>query len=72
MVKLKPCPFCGSEPKTHIEYIIRGGYSVRIQCSKSNCNAQQETILVGCNKSFDDILNAIDKVTDYWNVRVYE
>lgn len=71
--KLRPCPFCGEEPKTEIRQ-TRDGFSFDVVCPK--CKAEQsakwmEMAHAGL-PTFDDFADRINEAISFWNTRVSE
>ena len=68
---LKPCPFCGQEPKTDIHYVARGGGDLTLKfLIRCGCGVER-----GCHKdmnyeSFDEYISMMDKAIELWNDRV--
>lgn len=50
--ELKPCPFCGREPK--IEYWSSGGTMYMIKCNNPDCPVPVVSYPVG--RDFDEVL----------------
>lgn len=71
--KLKPCPFCGSLPQTHVEVTSMGGendkVSFSVVCKECGTN-KKVTLYTSVYKTFADVQEAIDLVTEIWNKRM--
>ena len=72
-LKLKPCPFCGNLPQTHVEVTGMGGgfdqISFSIVCEKCGTN-KKVTLYTSEYKTFADVQESIDLVTEIWNRRM--
>ena len=73
-MELKPCPFCGTEPKTNVHYWKCGGDELgliaEVKCEQ--CGVSQSAVFDGENKSFDDYNNAFSLAISRWNTRIDE
>lgn len=71
MEKLKPCPFCGGEAKTIVDY---DGYGDKLLLSAyagcTVCKIYQRVRFEATNKSFSDFINAFEQAINLWNQRV--
>lgn len=67
-LKLKPCPFCGEEPKTevHCGDNSRSIY-FRIYCSK--CERVEQKTKAISESALERIFDTIDEVCEKWNRR---
>lgn len=69
---LKPCPFCGGEAHTVVEYDSVGmsqcNLSAFVECKK--CGTTKRVKFAGAGVSFDDYYKAFDEVINKWNERV--
>ena len=71
--KLKPCPFCGSLPQTWVEISSMGGGYDRIDFSVvcDKCGTRKKVALYTSeHKTFADVQESIDLVTEIWNKRM--
>lgn len=71
MKKLKPCPFCGSDAKTFVDYDRVGSnnfdVSAYVKCSK--CGVYKRRSYGMKDGSFDDWEALFETVTNFWNER---
>ena len=71
MEKLKPCPFCGGEAKTIVDYNQCGGneliMSAYVQCSV--CGIYQRVKFDAYQKEFSDFINVFERAISLWNQR---
>ena len=71
MYELKPCPFCGSEAKTIVDYDTVGGgvflLSAYVECT--GCGVSKRVKFDASRKQFSDYINAFDKAINLWNHR---
>ena len=65
-IKLKPCPFCGSEAEVTERYHTDEGYSIRVGCHKCFCNITKN-LWIDFNESI--IQYNIDIMVKKWNTR---
>ena len=72
MNELKPCPFCGSDPKTIVDYDQVGGdhfvISTYVRCPKCGVYKRRSTDMKGA--SFTDFENVFAQTIFEWNNRV--
>ena len=65
--ELKPCPFCGGEPKTTVESKANTIITVSICCKK--CHAEiHDSVIDLCD--LDTMQRAINNVIGAWNRRI--
>ena len=64
--KLKPCPFCGGEPKTTVESKANTIITVSICCKKCHAEIHDSAIDL-CD--LDTMQRAINNVIEAWNKR---
>lgn len=65
--KLKPCPFCGGEPKTMVKSNANTIITVSIRCKK--CHAEiHDSVIDLCD--LDTMQRAINNVIGAWNRRI--
>ena len=73
MTKLRPCPFCGRETESFLKKAGLHDYHFEIVCPKCGC-MQYSVWLKDAHTeyfpSFQEVLENIETVTDYWNTRV--
>lgn len=71
MDKLKPCPFCGGEAKTIVDYNKCSGneliLSAYVQCS--TCGIYQKIQFDAMNKPFYEFEDAFTRAIFLWNQR---
>ena len=72
MDKLKPCPFCGGEAKTIVDYDTVGSgkflMSAFVECTV--CGIYQRIRFDASKKQFSDFTDAFDRAISLWNQRV--
>lgn len=66
-IKLKSCPFCGSEAKVTERYHTDEGYTIRVGCPNCFCRITKN-LWFDFNKS--SIQYNIDTMVERWNTRV--
>lgn len=73
--ELKPCPFCGQRPRTHIGWNIHptGNNNLSlvvfsIKCD--NCHISRECIKEIGNTNFSENVNMMNRAIEMWNERV--
>ena len=70
MEKLKSCPFCGSDPETHVsyEYSIGGGLMLcfSVEC---NCGTKKSLAKRVRGDSFDKYIEIMNETIELWNRR---
>lgn len=64
---MKPCPFCGGEPRLHREadYDWDGAYFYSIECKSCGAKSKQQYASKG-----NDCPEFYESVRSYWNKRV--
>lgn len=70
-VKLKPCPFCGTEPYTSIVRSDDEKMEIYIQCNDIDCGTKME-FTIKAEKvflDFNDVIDGISKAAEAWNRR---
>lgn len=70
MTELKPCPFCGGDPRYFFGIIPygQGGYYYSIRCD--NCNIWITKELVACGITAKDVKRKLRKeAEEAWNTR---
>lgn len=72
--KLKPCPFCGEEPTTAINYSKVGEGELRLNFSVvcPKCRVSRSICEDVEGKKFEVYRFCMNKVIDKWNERVGE
>lgn len=68
-IKLKPCPFCGTEAYTSIERSDGEKMRIYIQCNDSTCGAKMDFTIKpeGSFLNFYDVFSGINKAVEAWN-----
>lgn len=69
-IEIKKCPLCGGATLTRAEVIQVPHYSnldLTIKCLK--CDLRRTTTIEMLDKSFYEIIRAIEKAVDEWNRR---
>lgn len=71
MEKLKPCPFCGGDAKTIVDYdtvsrdkVLMSAY---VQCTV--CGIYQRIKFDATRRQFSDFTDAFDRAISLWNQR---
>ena len=75
MDNLKPCPFCGTVPKTEVQVTQMGGGEDRVAFSVccAECGINKTAILViNRSSSFFDVEDAMERAVEAWNRRAKE
>lgn len=67
-LELKPCPFCGREPRTNIRYGGSGCLVFSVKCDY--CHTSRDYVKEIINMNFDKCVNIMNKTTEMWNERV--
>ena len=78
MPELKPCPFCGSIPKSGVEFYESCGAELKlsavVECT--GCGVRKQVIFKATDNvifiPFCDYENAFEEVVERWNRRVCE
>ena len=72
--ELKPCPFCGTEPKTAINYVRCGGEELTLAYSVfcPACKITKRFVINSEGLSFKEYVEAMNNVIIMWNCRVKE
>ncbi len=69
--KIKPCPFCGKNPYTHLieinDYNNVPRLHAEIECLE--CKIMKEVIIERKEATFINVLNTIKQVVEKWNTR---
>ena len=70
--KLKPCPFCGRQPKTNVNYRQYGGGDLVLEFATtcSHCGVKRSIKEEVENASFGLYIDMMDKAIELWNGRV--
>lgn len=70
-IKLKPCPFCGSDPYTAIVGSNDEKMKIYIQCNASDCGTKMEFTIKAERVclNFNDVISGINKAVEAWNRR---
>lgn len=70
-IKLKPCPFCGTEPYTAIVGVNDEKMKIFIRCNNPNCGTKMEFTIKAERifLRFDDVISGINKAVETWNRR---
>ena len=70
-IKLKPCPFCGTEPYTAIVGSDDEKMKIYIQCNDLDCGTKIEFTIKAerVYLDFDDVMDGISKAVEVWNRR---
>ena len=70
-VKLKPCPFCGTEAYTAIVGWDDEKMKIYIQCNDPDCGTKMEFTIKAerVYLDFDDVMDGISKAVEVWNRR---
>lgn len=72
MPELKPCPFCGSLPKTEMRVVQKGGsedhVSFSIHCTKCGI-VKTVKLKIVAYANFMDAETAMEEVIEAWNQR---
>ena len=72
MAELKPCPFCGGEAKTIVDYDTCSSdkllMSAYVQCSV--CGIYQRIKFDASHKRFEDFTDAFERAISLWNQRI--
>ena len=63
--ELKPCPFCGRQPRIRIESFCDYTDFMTAEIDCVNCNLEMKVTSIGKEQ-------AERKVSEYWNRRSYE
>lgn len=67
--ELKPCPFCGREPRTHIDWDgIYGILTFSVKCDY--CHISRDCVKEVRSISFDEWIEMMNKAIEMWNERV--
>ena len=77
---LKPCPFCGSEPKAAIQFSESrsgGEYTEEwlraiIFCTNKGCGVSRSVRFKACPNTFEAFDIARNEVIQIWNTRVID
>lgn len=70
-IRLKPCPFCGTEPYTSIVGSNEEKMKIYIQCNNSDCGTKIDFTIKAERVflRFEDVINGINKAIETWNRR---
>ena len=70
--ELKPCPFCGGQPKTSVNYRQCGGGDLVLEfaITCSHCGVKRSVTKEVEDAPFDSYINMMDKAMELWNNRV--
>ena len=70
--ELKPCPFCGRDPRTSIGWRTCDGYGLTLEFSVrcDNCGISRGWQEEVNNEVFDTYINSMNKALELWNERV--
>lgn len=75
-IKLKPCPFCGTDAYTEFKHIGRNCttemYDLIVKCNRSDCGLEKHHKICLDDELFDTVLKEIKFVVDDWNNRAGE
>lgn len=71
MDKLKPCPFCGGEAKTVVDFDMVDGRNIFLSayCECGICGIYQRIKFDGTQKGFADYIDAFNRAISLWNQR---
>lgn len=69
---LKPCPFCGGEPRTSVSYRQCGGGDLVLEFAVicSHCGVKRSVTEELENAPFGSYINMVDRAMELWNERV--
>lgn len=69
---LKPCPFCGEQPRTSVHCRQCGGGDLVLEFAVtcSHCGVKRSITKEVANASFSSYINMMDKAMELWNERV--
>ena len=70
-IRLKPCPFCGTEPYTSIVGSDDEKMKIYIQCNNPDCGTKMDFTIKAERVilRFEDVINGINKAIETWNRR---
>lgn len=69
--ELKPCPFCGREPRTNISWrdaYVGTFFTFSVKCDY--CHFSRDYVRKICSISFDECMKMMNKAKEMWNERV--
>ena len=69
MEKLKPCPFCGGDPKTRVDYLYNVCELILRFSVECNCGVKRTLTKKVCSDSFDKYIKIMDETIELWNRR---
>ena len=70
--ELKPCPFCGGQPRTNVNYRHCGGGDLVLEFAVtcSHCGVRRSVKEDVEDAPFGSYINMMDKAIELWNGRV--
>ena len=70
--ELKPCPFCGGQPRTSVNFRKCGGGDLVLEFAVtcSRCGVNRSITEEVENAPFGSYINMMDKAMELWNYRV--
>ena len=73
-IKLKSCPFCGTEPYTSIDKLSADKIEASIQCNNPDCAALIKFKIKIKNGllNFNEIIEGLKNAAEAWNRRIGE